>query len=359
MMERIRIFTYLLLTVGWCTACMDYGPLDEETIDFPPGSPRVYVVNEGSFMSGTATLSCSLPQEGRMENEVFARINGIPLGDVAQSAVVRGNSLWVVVNNSGVVFALDRETCRLRGAIRGLTSPRYMHFVNDEKAYVTDLYARAVTVVNPRTYEITGRIPVSSGEPDSRRHPTEQMAAYGKYLFVGCWSYDSKLLVLDTERDALVDSVEVGKQPNSLGIDRYGKMWTITDGGYRNETAGTETPALWRIDAATRRVEKTFPFRLGEHPSELCLNASGDTLCFINGGIWKMGVKDEALPEQPLIPDRGTIFYGLGVCPRTSEIYVADAVDYVQRGVLYRFSAGGEPLDTVRTGVIPGAFCFD
>ncbi len=51
-------------------------------------------------------------------------------------------------------------------------------------------------------------------------------------------------------------------------------------------------------------------------------------------------------------------YYGLDVDPVTSEVYVADAIDYVQQGVIYRYSSSSEPIDTFTVGITPGAFCF-
>ena len=48
----------------------------------------------------------------------------------------------------------------------------------------------------------------------------------------------------------------------------------------------------------------------------------------------------------------------LTVDPRTSEVYLADALDYVQPGWVFRYSARGELLDSFQVGIIPGAFCF-
>jgi len=41
-----------------------------------------------------------------------------------------------------------------------------------------------------------------------------------------------------------------------------------------------------------------------------------------------------------------------------SEVYVADAIDYVQDGVILRYSPEGELLDEFYVGIIPGAFCW-
>ena len=89
---------------------------------------------------------------------------------------------------------------------------------------------------------------------------TEQMVQYGKYVFVNCWSYQNRILKIDTETDQVVDELIVGIQPTSLVMDKNYKLWTITDGGYEESPYGYETPSLYRIDAARFEIEKQFRF---------------------------------------------------------------------------------------------------
>ncbi|MCC8019957.1 MAG: YncE family protein [Rikenellaceae bacterium] len=333
---------------------MDYGPMDEEdfNLDYVPSGDGVFVTNEGNFMYGNASLSYYTPSTGEIQNEVFIRANGINLGDVAQSMVIRDDRGFIVVNNSGIIFVIDINTFKVVGEIGPLTSPRYIHFVSDEKAYVTDLYDPRITIFNPQTYEITGHIDMNGHDS------TEQMVQWDRYVFTNCWSYDDKILVIDTETDTLVDEIGVGIQPTSLVLDRNDKIWTVTDGGYEGSPYGYEAPALFRIDAATRTVEERFDFVLGDWPSEVCLNGTRDTIYFINRSVWRMGIEEQRLPIRPFIEYGGTIYYGLGVNPVTSDVYVADAIDYQQPGMVYRYSSDGELLDSFRVGIIPGAFCF-
>lgn len=142
-------------------------------------------------------------------------------------------------------------------------------------------------------------------------------------------------------------------QPSSLVLDRFGKLWTVTDG----RTAGIPA-ALYRIDAATRRIEQTYTFAAGDHPSSVTLNGTRDTLYFINRDVWRMRVDAEELPVTPFLPYTQTTYYEVAVDPLTSEVYVADAIDYVQHGVVYRFTARGAAVDTIRVGITPGSFCF-
>lgn len=320
-----------------------------------PSGKGLFITNEGNFMYGNASLCYYDPEQRRVENEVFVRANGFKLGDVAQSMTLHKGVGWVVVNNSGIIFAIDPDTFREVGRITGFTSPRYIHFVSDEKAYVTQLWDPRIYIVNPRTYRITGYIDT---DMDYESGSTEQMVQYGKYVYTNCWSYQNRLLKIDTETDRVVDELVVGIQPTSLVLDCRNKLWTITDGGYEGSPYGYEAPALYRIDAETFTVEKQFRFQLGDAPSEVQINGRGDALYWINKSVWSMDVGAEQLPVRPLVAYQNTRYYGLTVNPVNSEVYVADAIDYVQRGVVYRYSSDGELLDRFITGICPGAFCW-
>ena len=52
------------------------------------------------------------------------------------------------------------------------------------------------------------------------------------------------------------------------------------------------------------------------------------------------------------------LLYGLSVNPKNDEIYVADAIDYSQSGVCYRYTSDGELLDKFRVGINPNMFVF-
>lgn len=343
-MKHRLLHTALALAALLGTSCMDYGPLDEEP--FAVSGRGLFITCEGNFTSDNATLSYYDPAARRVENEVFLRANGMKLGDVAQSMTIRGEKGYVVVNNSGVVYVIDTRTFRVTGLIEGVVSPRYLHPVNDTTAYLTDLYDPHIAVIDTRSNRIRGRIATNG------HRSTEQLVQWGDEVFVNCWSYDRKLLVIDARRDLMIDSIEVGWQPSSLVVDRRGKLWTLSEGD------GRESPELRRIDAATRRTERIYPLPAGVRPRQLALNGTRDTLYFVARDIWRMRIDDESLPAAPFLPYAGTLYYGVGVDPSTSEVYVADAIDYVQHAAVYRFTARGAAVDTLRVGITPGSFCF-
>jgi hypothetical protein len=92
------------------------------------------------------------------------------------------------------------------------------------------------------------------------------------------------------------------------------------------------------------------------------INGTGDTLYFLNRDVYRMSVLPDEVPTLFIeSPYEGAVqggFNGLGIDPWTSGVYVADAIDFVQRGVVYRYTPEGTVVDTFRTGINPGAFCF-
>ena len=344
----------VVLALASSVGCMKWEYDDGES--FATSGAGLFVINEGNFQYGNASLSYYNPATKSVENEVFYRANAMKLGDVAQSMTLYGDTGWIVVNNSHVIFAIDPTTFKEKGRIENLTSPRYIHFLSDEKAYVTQLWDNRIFIVNPKRYEITGYIecPAMTMESGS----TEQMVQWGKYVFVNCWSYQNRILKIDTTTDKVVAELEVGIQPTSLVVDCYGKLWSITDGGYEDSPYGFEAPSLYRIDAETFTIEKQFRFAKGDAPSEVQLNGRGDRLYWINNDVWAMDVTADRIPVKPFIPYSDTLYYGLTIDPRSGEVYVADAIDYVQAGKIYRYSEQGERLDEFYAGITPGAFCW-
>ena len=133
-MSLVRTVTHkivvalLLLAAVALSGCMEWDYLYTE--EFDERGRGLFCLNEGNFQYGNATLSYYNPATKEVENEVFARANGMKLGDVAQSMTIRDGVGWVVVNNSHVIFAIDVDTFKEVGRITNLTSPRYIHFLH-------------------------------------------------------------------------------------------------------------------------------------------------------------------------------------------------------------------------------------
>lgn len=310
------------------------------------GDDGVYITNEGNFQFGNAAISYYSNGQTDAVEDLFAPANNRPLGDVCQSMYLFNGKAYIVVNNSGKIEVVNLTTFVSETIISGFSSPRYFLPVSNSKAYVSDLYAQAISIVNLSNNTITGTIPCSGWTE-------ELILAYGK-VFVANQLRD-KLYVINTLNDVLIDSISIGYGANSIVEDKNGKLWVLCGGNQADINA-----SLYCIDPITHEIEKSFAFNdNGETPWRLNVNGSNDTLYFLNNGVFRMAITETTLPVSAFIAQGNKNFYGIGINPHNGSIYIADAVDYVQRGKIYIYHSNGSPISSFLAGIIPSEFNFN
>ncbi|MBL7138493.1 MAG: YncE family protein [Bacteroidales bacterium] len=330
-----------------------------DPVDPPPGDSVTYsegffIVNEGNFNWGNASVTYVDYSTGTAHQHIFQQANNRPLGDVAQSMKVMNNRGYIIVNASNRIEVVDLINFKLIKSIEGFNSPRYIEFIDSTKAYVTNLY-KDISVIDLTTLTITKTIQIPEW--------TEGMVRYNKFMFITCIGSftqpsskrKAKLLILDTKEDYIVDSIQTATEPVAIVIDKKLKLWVLCSGGWD----GFSAPMLIRVNPDLKQVEKAFSFPSNETPSRLSINPTGDTIYYMQNGIFQMPVTAPSLPTQPLISSDDHLFYGMAVHPIDGTIYASDAIDYVQDGMAFQFSSStGTQIRAWKTGRIPGSFCF-
>lgn len=347
------MFSLLILLLGFsaCTKLSDdkpYVPVDGQL------GKGFFVLNQGNFTSGNASLSFFNEDSLKMTNNIFYRLNGSPLGDVAQSITLWNDEAFLVINNSAYVYVIDSKTGIYKRRIAELESPRNMQIIDQNKAYLTDFQLKGLFVFNPKTMQPLGTI--NTGKT------TEAIVMIDEEVFVTNWSsynqttVNNTVQVIDVRFDKLVDSIVVALEPNSMVVDKNQKIWVLCSGGFLNE----EIPALFRIDPATRSIEKRFNFpAIESSPEQLKINAAADRLYFINKDVYAMEITDEQLPANPTISSGSYNFFALGLHPTNNTILVSDAGNYVQNGWVFRYHDDGILIDSIQAGLIPGFFGYN
>jgi len=348
-------FTALSLLPSSCSK----DPIRQKIID--PDTTRaanyengIFIINEGNFNWGNASVTYLDNASNHVFQDVFAKSNSRSLGDVAESMTIVNGLGYLVINNSNRIEVVSLKDFKSVKTIEGLHLPRFLQVIDSNKAYVTNLL-NSISIIDLKTNMVTKAIQTNSW--------TENLVRYNKCVFVtsiGSFNKPSsqrnaQILVIDIGTDAVVDSIQTGKEPIGLVLDKYQKLWALCSGGYDNY----EAPALLRINPDLRIVEKEFTFpNLQEVPGRLCINPTGDTIYFLKGGVFQMPVLSQTLPGQALINDDGRLFYGLNINPVSGYIYVSDAKDYVQNGTAFQYTVHGNLITHYATGRIPGSFCF-
>lgn len=315
----------------------------------------INVLNEGSFGSSNSSITQYNPITKEVAQGVYQSKNGVTLGDVLQSATYHNGRNYLVMNNSGKIIVVDSVDYSFQFEIIGFNSPRYITFYKN-KAFVTDLYAKGIYVVNTESNQITGFIPTTGW--------TERMIVYNDQLFVLDLGVreppnylnegNNKLYKIDPNTNSKLDSVLTPLEPNSMVLDQNNKLWLLCSGAVDNQ----EIPKLIRVNPLTLTIEKTVAFnQLQSSPTNLSIGNDGAILYFINEGVYEFSIAGDEIPSNPFITSSKTI-YGLGVHAQNNELYVTLSPSFTTKGSCKRYFPNGNLIDEFETGIGPSFIQF-
>lgn len=333
--EVVFLFSALLLS---CTR--------EEDPSIFPGGKGLFILNEGNFQAGNGSLSFYSTENGSIYNNLFHGVNNRDLGDVPMHIAVDGNAGYVIVNNSGTIEKIDMETLESLGTVTGLNSPRQMVIYNGI-GYVSSIYSNYITMIDLSDFTVMD-------ENIDLGCSSEALVISGSRLFAANYMGGSKVVVVDLTDNTIEDEITTGKEPESMVLDKNNKLWVLCTGGWN-----VETGKICIINTSTLIVEDDLSFStVAEYPSSLTINSGGDTLYYINNGVYRMPVTAEALPSAALVSSGSSLFYKVAPAPWKGLFCVTDAVDYVQAGKLLVYNKNGELIDTESAGIIPGCMHY-
>lgn len=330
-----------------CAALVSCTPFEDfPEADYVFGGGAI-LVNEGNFNSGNGSLSFYSYDSLNIYNDLYYSVNGRPLGDVPNSVVHFQGKLYVVVNNSGKIEVINPVTFKSEGSIPGLISPRNIGIISNYKAYVTSLWSDSVTIIDLGNNKISGYVNV--------RRSSEAIVVAGNRAYVSNWMGGNEIMVINTLTDEVLDSIVVGREPESMAIDKFLRLWVLCTGGWEKLT----NAELDLIDLSSHSILKNYIFPSAQNsPSCLRIDGFGQKLYYLDNGVQQMDVSSQSLPVTPLIPQTDGYFYKLGINPVNSDIFITDAVDYVHNGYLHIYKNDGSFVSKHETGIIPGEICF-
>ncbi|MCX7862978.1 MAG: hypothetical protein N2449_08285 [Bacteroidales bacterium] len=311
----------------------------------------IFIVNEGNFTWGNSSLSFIDENNLSVTNDIFFKANQVTLGDVAMDMKIIHNFGFIVVNNSGIIYIVNPENSKHIATIGNLTSPRFILPINDTTAYVSDLYSPYISIIHTKKFIKTGQIWVGSS--------TEALVKFQHKVFVTSWSFKSKVYVIDCEQSKVIDSILVGKQPQSIVSDKNGHIWVLCDGGYPGNPIGHDKPSLWIINGQTHDVVRTIIFPNKDASARsLSINQTGDTIAFIFKHIYRMAISDTLFPTSPFITASKQNFYTVWHHPSKPWVIATDAKNYVSNGDVYIYHTIGNVIAINEAGIIPSAICY-
>ncbi len=328
------------------SSCDDKPKPDDDIVIPPPINGSVWIVNEGNFQSGNASLTILDFGENKLYEDAFESTNHRTIGDVFQSVNVINGRAFCVVNNSAKIEVVNPETYQSIATIQGFVSPRYILEVAPGKAYVTEYYSNRICVVDLNANQLVDSIHVDGWG--------EEMAVCNQKVYVTN-PRTGYLYIINPATNTVVDSIGVVKGGVSIQLDAQQKLWVLSKG----DAAQNIKPALQRINTFGDTVEQTFTLTSAEgEVSRLRTNASKTILYWLGKHVYRHSIADAAPSNDPFIRSVNQNFYGLGVHPISHEIYVADAKDFVQRSDINRYHTDGSLSGFFKAGIIASDFYF-
>lgn len=344
-MKKNSIVIFLFIILFGCNKEKEIGPQTINEENEVANHSGVYILNEGNFGWSNGSISLYNPISKKVSNTLYTSVNNLPLGDIVQSMYLHNGVGYIVINNSGKIECVFLPDFKNKATISGLKSPRYFLPVSSTKAYVTDLYSNSISIIDLISNSVVGSIPVHGW--------TEKMLKIENEVFVTNTGRN-QIMILNSQSDNITDSIQVSRFPNSIVKDKEGMIWVLCSGGEKEEL-----PALYRINPISHLIVRKIEFsNRNQNPGKLTLNPNGTTLYYLNEEVYKLSVFDTVLPTKSFIESNGKLFYGLGVDPLNEDIYLSDAIDYIQSGTIYRYNNQGLIVDKFGVGIIPGEFVF-
>ncbi len=340
-------FCLLLLVLCLLAGCKEDNPLPTDPVGL---SNSVLILNEGTFNFGNASLSIYDPVSGDLENNAYSNRTGRVIGDVGQSMSRVGDELYIVVNHSARIEVVDLVDFSHLGSINLPGSPRRLFALGEERAVVSHLFNNKLDLLDLDTKQRISTVPREC-QIDTLYCGNEHILSWDDQLLI--LNYDEKAIFFhDSESLQVIEFLHLNAVPNSMVIVED-QLYVLCGGNF-----GQELCRLFQIDLNAKTiVDSRVLGTLGQRAGSLF--DSGAELWYIQQHVYKQDYDLATEPVQAVAAVEGQTLYGLAVDPERQRLYVADAIDYVQSGVVQTYDYQSmAPIDTLRVGVIPSRFLF-
>jgi hypothetical protein len=368
-----------LISANGCRGDVEMILSEEEGV----GSPQqvieykgFYLLNEGNMGSNKSTLDYFDFETGIYKRNIYAEVNPtVPkeLGDVGNDIAIYGSKLYAVINNSNKVEVMKAATAERITQIE-IPNCRYIKF-DKQYAYITSYAGPVVIDPNYKQLGYVAKVDTATLKEVARClvgfQPDEleivdgkiYVANSGGYMGAGETSgYERTVSVIDIGTFKEEKRIDVAYNLERIKADERGNLWVSSRGDYKNLPS-----RLFFIDKEKQTVTDTIPIAASNYwIDDNLLYVYGSEFSYITSS-WTMtyhivdtrthkGIRNNIITDGT--DEKIEKIYGIMIEPETKDIYITDAGDYVNPGLLYCFSNEGKKKWVVRAGDIPAHFAL-
>lgn len=325
----------------------------------PPKSTAIYILNQGSYAGNNASVTMYDLSDSTITPDYFISQNNRALGDVGNDMLIYGSKVYIITNVSSqleIANAVTFKSIKQISFIKDSVPQQPTGIAAYEGKIFISSFDSTVTVIDTATLEVVKTIYAG-------QNPDAILAAYGKIWVSNSGgfnfpNFDSTLSVIDPVTLVETKKITVGLNPYKLEADKYGDIYVITRGNYNDIKMRLKV-----INAETGTVKHTF-----EDFEAYNFTIKGDTayvyyfdfMGLNETKFMTINVRTEEVISTNFITDNTQIDtpYGIAADPTSNNIFICDAKNYQQKGVVYCFGPDGKLKYSINAGVNPVAVKF-
>ena len=313
----------------------------------------VFILNEGVWTQNNARLDV---WDGENSCQgIFEEVNESPLGDVANFALVDQDTLFLIINNSRLLYKVQLPSMKLLASLsfpEG-ASPREITRISAHQAFVTSFHTAELYEIDPSSMQITDSIAVENS--------MEGIISTHNKLFIACGNHpfdgkNNKLAVIDLATKAVRYVALPYENPGDLALFED-QILISCKGDFNPNGAGS---ALVIVDALTESVQETIHFEGTIFDIE---EANGQLFVIRDSAIARLelrtGVLDkDYLPKSHLTSDDKDLIYCMAFDKTMGELYIGMAPFGAVDGEVLRLDPFQRILAQKKAGLYPAHIFF-
>ncbi len=339
--KTLATITLAAFMLGSCTKT--------ETTPAQPYDDGVIVVNEGNFNDNNGSLSLVARNSKSATVDIFQKENTRSLaGSLAGYTEVDEKGIILVDNSTAgkdMIEIVNARTFKSIATIKDdIENPREAAKVGTNKIYVTcwgtnsdfSFKTSYIAVVDLTTNKVTKKIPLGTD--------CESVTVVGTNAIVGTiYNNRKNISVVDTQKDEITASVEVGPNPGSFVVDAANKIWML---------AGKE---IILFNPTTKMVESKLKAGTADKtPNSLSISKDKKTLYYnYNSEVVSLNIADGS--TKTFIKRK---FNAVGFDDESNQVYTTLIPSYKQAGFIFRYQTNGTLIDSVKVEIAPVGFFF-
>lgn len=343
-MKNIKLALQILTLAVLLYSCDDMHDVSREVSPVANETTKsLIVLSEGLFNMNNSTLARYDFTTGTLTSDYFSAINKRGLGDTANDMIAYGSKIYVVVNVSSQVEIMDAATgislkrIPLFDEKNVARQPRYL-VSQGKNIYVTN-YDGYLSRIDTASLEITGEVKCG-------RNPEGLCVANNKIYVANSGGldfpkYDNTVSVIDIPSFSELRKVKVGTNPYKIFADSQGDVYVCSKGDYDKESY-----RFMKIDSEIDQVTEEFKglnvlnFTIFNDKAYLY------SYDFNKNDYW-IKIFDcltEKIIDEDFIKDKSQIQtpYSIQVNPYDENIYITDAIDFMNWGDIVCFDNDGK-----------------